>query len=179
MRRGEREITDISAIQQVLHEALYCNVALCDADRPYVVPVSFGYEAAAAGGMDVPSIRLAGVSPVGSGPSQGLGWLYFHCAGEGRTLELLARNPSVSFSVVSTAQIVTGPTACQFSCRYRSVLGGGVAAIVQDEAQRRHGLDCIMRHYGFPGTADYDPKALAKTTVVAIKIEALTGKANT
>jgi nitroimidazol reductase NimA-like FMN-containing flavoprotein (pyridoxamine 5'-phosphate oxidase superfamily) len=151
MRRGEREIRDEQAIEQILQKAVYCNLAICDAGQAYVVPLSFGYES---------------------------GWLYFHCATGGRKLDILRANPRVSFSAVAECQIATAATACGWGLRYRSVIGTGTAQVMEDEASRRRGLDCIMAHYGFAGQPQYDAKALAKTVVVGIKIETLTGKAN-
>ena len=72
MRRSDREIRDRSSIDGILHAASVCHLALCDGDRPYVVPMSYGYDGDR---------------------------LYFHCASEGRKLDVVRRNPNACFAV--------------------------------------------------------------------------------
>lgn len=45
MRRKDREITDRAAIEAILRRATVCRIGLVGKDGPYVVPMSFGYDA--------------------------------------------------------------------------------------------------------------------------------------
>jgi len=65
MRRKEKEITDSAEIEQIIRKARVCRLGLVDDREPYVVPVCFGYEKNA---------------------------FYFHCAPEGRKIELIKKN---------------------------------------------------------------------------------------
>lgn len=44
MRRKEKEITEQSAIEAVIHKSLVCRLGLSDGNIPYIVPVCFGYQ---------------------------------------------------------------------------------------------------------------------------------------
>lgn len=44
MRRKDREVTDLSEIEQIIAGCRVCHVAMADEGRPYLVPMNFGYE---------------------------------------------------------------------------------------------------------------------------------------
>jgi nitroimidazol reductase NimA-like FMN-containing flavoprotein (pyridoxamine 5'-phosphate oxidase superfamily) len=44
MRRSEKEITERSAIDEIINRCLVCRLALSDGGIPYVIPMNFGYE---------------------------------------------------------------------------------------------------------------------------------------
>ena len=43
MRRKEKEITDKNQIEKILEESPVCRLAMVDGDKPYMVPMNFGY----------------------------------------------------------------------------------------------------------------------------------------
>lgn len=43
MRRKEKEITDKSEIEAVIHNSVVCRIGLVDDNIPYIVPLCFGY----------------------------------------------------------------------------------------------------------------------------------------
>ena len=149
MRRADREICDPTEIAAILNRAAVCHLGLIDGDWPYVVPVSFAYDA---------------------------GVLYVHSATEGHKIDLLRADPRVCFEVEADVAILPGETACAFGMRYRSVIGRGVARFVEAPADRAKALDLIMAHYGAPGPHAYDPATLARVTVLAIDVVSLTAK---
>ena len=148
MHRAEREITDRTEIEEIIRKASICRLALSDNGTPYIVPVCFGYEH---------------------------GTLYFHCATQGRKLEILKRNNRVCFEMDIETKLVVGEKGCTWGMKYRSVIGFGTASVVQDEAEKRKGLDAIMRQYSGP-EGGYSPETLDRTAVVKVEIESLTGK---
>ncbi len=79
MRKKEKQINDIAGIEDVLSRALVCRLALCENDRPYIVPLCFGYEDNA---------------------------LYFHCAQQGKKLDILRKNNNVCFEVDIDCQLI-------------------------------------------------------------------------
>ena len=149
MRRANREIGDKSEIWALMEEALVCRIGLCDDGIPYVVPMNFGL---------------------------GENCLFLHCANEGRKLDILRQNDRVCFEMDLLREIKQGPEACGWSARYESVVGFGKAIFVDDPAEKRFALDRIMSHYGANGPCAYPDDILAKTTVIRIEIERLTGK---
>jgi nitroimidazol reductase NimA-like FMN-containing flavoprotein (pyridoxamine 5'-phosphate oxidase superfamily) len=149
VRRSDREIRDDATIAEILQAAQVCRIAFCDGDRPYVVPMNFGIDGRR---------------------------LYFHCAGEGRKLELLKRNPHVCFEVDVDHALVRGDYACGWGWRYRSVVGYGRLRRVEDPQEKRRGLDALMRHYGGTG-ALWTDAAVERVTVLCLEIAEATGKA--
>jgi uncharacterized protein len=73
VRRKDREITDSLQIIDILQKADVCRIAMCHNNVPYVVTMNFGL------GRD-------GFSP-----------LYFHCASEGKKIDILRKNNLVCF----------------------------------------------------------------------------------
>lgn len=150
MRRKEREVSDREEISRMLALGRVMTLALCDGSTPYAVPVNFGHAE---------------------------GRLYFHCAPEGRKLDLIARNPVVAFNVVCQNEIVTNELPCGWTAKYLSVSGTGRARVVEGSVEKEHGLGVIMAHHGGPATG-FNPAHLERTAVVEIELLELTGKAN-
>ena len=150
MRRADREITDRAVIEALLrrHQVLY--LALHDKGAPYVIPMSYGYDGEC---------------------------LYLHCAAEGRKIDLLRAHPQVAFAIEAEYEVKPGEVACGWGFAYASVTGEGVAEIVTDPAEKRHGLDALMSHFT-PEPQTYKGGGIEGTTVVRIRITSLTGKAS-
>lgn len=70
MRKSDREITDRSAIDEIIRRCRACRLGLSDEGQPYVVPLNFGYDGHA---------------------------LYFHGAMEGRKIDVIRKNSRVCF----------------------------------------------------------------------------------
>jgi len=151
MRREDKEITDRAMIEDIVNRAEVCRIACCDGDMPYVVPMNFGYRD---------------------------GHVYLHTAREGRKLDILRRNNHVCFEVDVDHALVTADHSCGFDMRYRSVVASGKAFMVEDEEEKKRGLDIIMEHYGEEGPHIYKEKNLSLAMVVRIDVEEMTGKTN-
>lgn len=131
----------------LLRRAEVLRLGMFDDDGPYVVPVNFGYDGEC---------------------------IYVHGPREGRRIALLAEGARLCFEV-DEGEIVPGDAACSFTSRFRSVIGYGTARLLEAEADKRHGLDVIMRHYG--STAEGIPAAkLGITSVMELRIESMDGK---
>jgi len=150
MRRTDKEITDRGTLERLLDDALVLHLGLVDDGRPYVVPLNFGREGDA---------------------------LYVHCAAEGRKLRCLAAQPAVCIEVERLDRVTKGSSACgAWTSHYESVIGFGTARVVDGEAERDRGLQAIMAKYSGRGDWSFKPETLAKTVVVRIDLERLTGK---
>ncbi|MEN6368154.1 MAG: pyridoxamine 5'-phosphate oxidase family protein [Thermotogota bacterium] len=148
MRRSDREIKDRSEVDRVLHAAPVCHLALCDGNRPYVVPMSYGYD----------------------GES-----LYFHCASEGRKLDVLRRNANACFEVEIGVEVTAREAACSWGLHYESVIGRGRLSIVEDPEEKRRGLAALMAHYGgSPGGISDD--AVRSVCVLRLDVDEVSGK---
>ncbi len=148
MRRHEKEIKDDNEIRGILENGLVCRLGLCDGQQPYVVPMNYGYRD---------------------------GCLYMHCAREGRKIDILKINDRVCIEVDVDVRIVRGDAPCRWTTKYRSVIGFGRARIIDDETEKKAGLDVIMAHHGASG-GEYDEKSLRRTSVIKVVLENMTGK---
>lgn len=149
MRRKDKEITDPAAIEAIIRSARICRLAMCDGDRPYLVPLSYGYED---------------------------NTLYFHSATQGRKIDILQRNPEVCFEIEGESTVVPGESPCKWTITYRSVIGFGRVRWITEDSEKRRALDRIMARHGAEGAREYDPPALKRTTVMAVEIQSMTGK---
>jgi len=148
MRRREQEITDRAELRAILEAARVCRVAMVDGDRPYLLPLSFALD-----GDD----------------------LILHSAREGRKLEVLRRNPRVCFEVEDGVSLVTAGEACDFTFRFRTVVGNGEAEFVEDPAERSRLLGLFGPRYGAPPHPPPDAE-VRRTQVLRVRVTELTGK---
>jgi nitroimidazol reductase NimA-like FMN-containing flavoprotein (pyridoxamine 5'-phosphate oxidase superfamily) len=148
MRRMDKEITDRDVIDAIINESKFCRLGLSEDDRPYIVPVSFGYDGAA---------------------------LYFHGALEGKKIDILRKNSNVCFEFDSDGESISSGESCSWSVRYKSVIGYGKARLLEDADSKLSALEIIMRHYS-EKSFDYPEEALNKTAVIQVDIETITGK---
>ena len=148
MRRKDKEITDIDEIESIIKKAARCCIGLVDDGEPYLVPVCFGYERKS---------------------------LYFHSAPEGRKVDIIKRNNRVCFEIDTDLQVMKSEKSCDWSMKYRSVVGTGKAHILESDEDKAHGLNMIMRQYT---EKDLDlPQPVPESVLVArIDIESITGK---
>ena len=82
---------------------------------------------------------------------------------------------SVCFEVDVDHEFVPGDTACNWTARFRSVIGFGKARLVEDSEDRRRALDVILGHYS-DGPYEYVTDSLDKVAVIRVQIEDITGK---
>ena len=149
MRREDREIVDGAAIRAVMEESQVCRIGLSDDGMPYVVPMNFGL---------------------------GENCLYLHCALEGRKIDIIRKNDRVCFEMDILHEVSRHALRCGCSSRFDSVIGFGRAVIVEDPGEKRVALDRLMEHYGAVGPFSYVEEFFAKTAIVRIDIENMTGK---
>ena len=154
MRRKDREIVDVGAIDAILREADACRLALIGGGVPYAVTLNYGFERSADGALV----------------------LYFHCAREGRKLDAIRSDPRAAFIVDTAHELVRGEKGCDWGMRYRSVAGNGVVSFVSDDAEKRRGLDLLMEHYSGSRGFEYDDRVFAVTEVLRLDVEACSGK---
>jgi nitroimidazol reductase NimA-like FMN-containing flavoprotein (pyridoxamine 5'-phosphate oxidase superfamily) len=152
MRRKEREITDQRMIESVFSSADVCRVAFASANEPYIVTMNFGYQ---------PGDKSI---------------LYFHCAREGKKIDMLGKNNYVCFEVDTDHRLYNGPKGCDWGMSYKSIVGYGYIFVVVDNDERKRALDLIMDHYSGKGVYGYDERIMARTAILRLEISDMTGK---
>ncbi len=148
MRKKDREISDRQEMEAIIAGADVCRIALSENDAPYIVPVCFGYDGDC---------------------------LYFHCAPEGRKLDILRKNNRTCFEMETGCAVVKTDNPCRWGMAYHSVIGFGRAFILKEALEKINALDIIMAHYS-GGKGGYSPEVLDNVTVVKIEIESMTAK---
>jgi uncharacterized protein len=149
MRRSDKEITDPNTIQRILREAEVCRIALSDGEKPYIVPMNFGYKDNA---------------------------LYLHSAGEGYKVDILKVNNNICFQMDIKTEMVRSKNPCDWGMKYLSVIGQGKAQLIQNLPEKKEALDVIMRKYSPDVFFEYSDESVKKVAVIKVKIEDMTGK---
>lgn len=150
MRKAGREIKKIEETAGVLSRCDTMRLGINDADAPYIVPLSFGFE-------------LLGEKIA----------VYFHGAQAGRKAELLKTLPRVCVE----ADLCHGFPANErggYTCDYESVIGyGSVELLEGEEAQK--GIRLLLEHCGIQAEA-CPAEAMAVTAVHRVVLDEISGK---
>lgn len=154
MRRKEREVKDLGRLDEMIRTCEVARLGLCDGNRPYVVPMNFGY-------------AFEGENLV----------VYFHSALAGRKLELIRANPNACVEFDRMYTIVEGAAACDHSTILESVIGFGEAEIVEAMDEKIKGLNLLMLHHTGKGDHDFS-KCIGATAVIKVTLTEFAGKTN-
>lgn len=149
MRRKDREITDQKIIDDILSNSLICRVAMMDGDKPYIVPLNYGYNDNA---------------------------LYIHSAPIGKKIELLKLNKNVCFEIDVVGDLIKGDMSCDWSINYSSLIGYGTIDIITDFDKKQTGLDIIMQQHGKSENNVYKKHNVDSIVILKLNIELITGK---
>jgi nitroimidazol reductase NimA-like FMN-containing flavoprotein (pyridoxamine 5'-phosphate oxidase superfamily) len=151
MRRKDREVTDKIVIEEILAKSEICRIAIQDNGYPYIVPLNYGYCDNA---------------------------LYFHCAKEGKKIDLIRLNNKVGFEIENFSRINKSEQPCKWSMHYLSLIGTGEIEIIEDTADKKKGLDIIMNHYGKTTANEYVESHVNNIVILKLNIKELTAKGN-
>lgn len=152
MRRADRE-RDRAFAYEVIDRCAYGTAAFFTGTRdPYCIPLSL--------------VRLGDD-------------LYFHCAFQGRKLELLRADPRVCACFVTGAEPIYLPEKNEYTTYYKSAVVSGTAFEVTGPAQKKAALRALCEKLmpghmdGFDRAAD---RSLSGTAVWGIHMEEAVGK---
>jgi len=156
LRRKDREVAETTDLCAILEQCKVCRIAMVDEGRPYLVPLNFGYE--------MVSEKL---------------FLYFHCAKQGRKIEILKGNPQVCFEMDCEHQLIEGDSACTYGYAYASLIGNGKASFIEDGGQKKHALAKILEHQTGKKDLCFDDRMIQNVTLFQIVSNDFTGKRRT
>ena len=122
MTRRERQVTDINEIIKILDNSKVLHLGLVDGDEPYVVPMNYGYT--------YENEKLT---------------IWLHCARQGRKLDVMRINPKVFFEMEYGITPFEGEVACKYGITYSSIMGRGVATIIEDVETKKIALSSLMK----------------------------------
>lgn len=153
MRRKDRQVNDMTELEGIIRRCDVCRLALADNQVPYVVPLNFGYEL-----------------------QNGTLFLYFHCAGAGRKLEIIKRNPLACFEMDCNHVLQEGEQACEYSMAFESIIGTGKVEFVENTEEKKDALNRIMEKYTGKADFNYQDAMLSAVTVLKLTAAEWTGK---
>ena len=154
MRKASREMSAEWALE-VLDHAPYITVSMSDEKGiPYSVPLSLAR-------ADYKTF-------------------YFHCATEGKKLDILSKNPNVCLSAVTKCKPIVGPKDGSFTLEFKSATAFGKAELVSEEPEKIEALRLICERFlpqHMEAFNDAIERSLARTSIVKITLtEPPTGK---
>ncbi|MGN0637748.1 MAG: pyridoxamine 5'-phosphate oxidase family protein [Huintestinicola sp.] len=153
MRRKDREITDTDKIMEILGECKVMRLGMCLDNIPYVTPLNFGYELTEKGFV-----------------------FFFHCAPEGKRLDIIAQNPNVFIEIDNGGTLTAAEKACGWSSDYKSVMAMGKARVINDNTEKKQALSLLMKHQTGLEFA-FEDNDLEGVCVCAIDVSEMTAKA--
>ena len=116
MRRKEKEIQSRNEMITILKTTKYITIAMCEKNTPYLVTVTHGY--------DVDKNAL-----------------YFHCAKEGKKVDILKRNNVVW----EQALIDNGYVEGKCDHLYATTQFMGTVHFIDDLAEKKHALETMIQ----------------------------------
>lgn len=154
LRRKEKEITDRTDMIEILKKAQHVTVAMCHENEPYLVTLSHGYD-------------------------EEKGCIYFHCAKEGKKIDILNKNSRVWGQALNDLGYVQG--ACDHL--YATTQFRGRVTFISNKAEKEHALKVMIRDI------DDDPdkviseqiteKSVKRVNIGRIDIDYMSGKKST
>lgn len=109
MRRLDKQISDPNLIEEIFQKGTIVHVAMLDDDKPYQVPLNYGYEN---------------------------NTLYMHSARAGKKIDLLRKNNLVHFQIEAGVEVKNTDQAYRCGTNYECVMGYGKATIVDDSKEK-------------------------------------------
>lgn len=154
MRRQEREMKDRETVIAMLECSPVGRIATINQKGvPVIKPVNFLY-------LD--------------------GKIYVHSSMKGEKIKDIRRGSPVCFEMDEpVAYRVAGESACKAGYYYRSIIMKGKATFVRDRDKKMKILERMMEKYQPEGGyGEFGEEVLAKTAVIEISVEEITGKEN-
>ncbi len=152
MTRRERQITDINEIIKILDKSKVLHLGMVDGDEPYVVPMNYGYKL-----------------------ENGKLTIYLHGAKRGRKIDVIRANPKVFVEMECNIEPFEGEVACKYGITYASVMGKGVAVLVDDVEEKKEALSLLMKTQTGKDFV-FEEKMTTFVSIIRIDVEEFTAK---
>ncbi len=148
MRRKDREITDQAVMLEAVRECDCVRIGLIDEDGlAYMVPVNFGHTV-----------------------ENGSLVIYFHGAGEGKKIDLIRKQPVVSFEMDCGHELKPQETGCGYSFAFKSIMGKGDISILEDTDSKKEAFKAIFAQYTDRKDIQFNDEAIKATAVFRLKV---------
>ncbi len=152
MTKREREVTEPEKILEILDRCKVLHLGLVDGDQPYIVPMNYGYT--------MEDGRLT---------------LYLHAATKGYKLDLIRANPKVCFEMECDVQMFEGRVACQYGTTYKSLMGKGIAELIDDVEEKMEALSIFMKTQTGKDF-EFNERMVSIVSIIKIKVDEYSAK---
>ena len=153
MRKIDRKVTEIPAINTVIEEMDAIRVGFYDGEEVYIVPLSFGFV-----------------------EEDGKYTFYMHGAKAGRKADLVKQCGKAGFEMDKAICVQTDPEPCDHTVTYNSIIGHGTIEEVTDPQEKVAGLNAIMKQNTGKGDWEFPEKMIEATLVMKLTADWLTCK---
>jgi uncharacterized protein len=154
MRRKDKEITDINEKLEIIAKCKVCRIGLSENNYPYIVPLNYGFSY-----------------------DDGKLTLFFHCAKEGKKIDIINKNNNACFEIDCDTKLIEGKNACDYGYEFKSIIGFGKIIILDTKDEKTNGLNYLMKQQtGKDIKFDYNEKELNNVTVFKMPVDEFTGK---
>ena len=152
MRRQDRQVTEQAKIDAVIESCDCIRLGLSAEEGAYIVPMNFGY---------VPGI-----------PAK----FYMHSAKEGRKVSLIGAGRKAGFELDCAHRLGEAELGCKHTYFFRSVIGTGTIAPVEDAEEKKRALALIMAHYRKDRAFSFTDEQAASVAVFCLTVSELSCK---
>ena len=152
MTKRERQVTDPEQIRHILDTAKILHLGLAVDNEPYVVPMNYGYT------MDAGKLTM-----------------YLHSAVQGKKLEMIRSNPRVFFEMDCDRMPFESKLPCQYGMVYSSIMGRGVAHIVEDVEEKKRAMTILMKTQSGKDF-EFNDRLVSMVAVVRVDVSEYTAK---
>ncbi len=154
MRRKDKAIADLGEQMKIIDDCKVCRLGLYDGSEVYIVPLNFGYEL-----------------------SENKLTLYFHCAKEGRKIDILRHNSKAAFEMDCAHELVEDVIACKNTYKYSSVIGNGIVEFLNSSEEKINAFKLIMKHQTGKDF-EFNEKMVGTVAIIKLTAESFTAKQN-
>ena len=152
MTKRERQIFDPAQIKAILDTAKVLHLGLAVDNMPYVVPMNYGYSM-----------------------EEGQLTIYLHSAVRGKKLDMIRANPNVFFEMDCDRIPFEGEMPCQYGLAYSSIMGRGVATIVEDVEEKKKAMSLLMKTQT-EKDFEFQDRLVSAVAVIRIDVSEYTAK---
>jgi len=152
MTKRERQITDEAQITAILDAGKVLHLGLAVDNEPYVVPMNYGYTR-----------------------ENGKLVMYLHSAVRGKKLDMIRANPRVFFEIDCDLVPFESELPCQYGLSYSSVMGKGIAHIVDDVEEKKKAMSILMKTQTNKDFT-FEDRLVSVVAVIRIDVESYTEK---
>mgnify|MGYP005839130177 CR=1 FL=1 len=142
---------DTQTIESLIKECKFCHLAIFDEQAPYILGMNFGYKDKT---------------------------LYFHSAKEGKKIELLRKNNSVSVFFTTQTEIFYRHehVACSWRQRYKSVQALGKVFFIDQFEQKVEAMSLFMQNFRSNFEFQFSKPSINNIIVFKVEIESWSGR---